>query len=263
MSLKILYPFLVVVILTLLMSSCSNPKKDYEPVEQLQKTTEQSIVSTTDDPTNIKSCQNVIDALQNFIKDHPEGEWNLTATAALASWQAKRDSMQEIVNAKLDFDKIQKLQQADEDVMQRSFDYAVRMKSCGDMIEELQQYLSKYPKSDWTTSAQTSLMSWKSREANLTQQFSSLFHKLDDLMVKRAKLEAQKQHRLSNIVDFKTESTNKNSVGGNIKVTTVYAVRMVGSIMHKSIFKLDITVSGGIVPESKQVFVDDNVKVVE
>ena len=43
MALKNLYKILAVVIFTFLLSSCSNPKKDYEPVQQLQKTTEQSI----------------------------------------------------------------------------------------------------------------------------------------------------------------------------------------------------------------------------
>ncbi len=263
MSLKILYPFLAVLIITILMSSCSNPQKDYEPVQQLQKTTEQGIINTTDNDVNIKSCQTVIAALKNFIKDHPQGEWNITATIALYSWQTKMDSMQEVVNSKLDFEKIQKLQQAAEDVMQHSSDYAVQMKSCDDMTEQLQQYVSKHPKGDWIASAQTTLMSWKSRKANITQQLNSLIMKLSNLIEQRVRQEAKKVHPMSNIEKLQVESTNTNAIGGNIKVTSIVAVRMRGAIFGKDIFKLEITVSGEIVPESKQVFVDDDVKVVE
>lgn len=263
MALKNLYKILAVVIFTFLLSSCSNPKKDYEPVQQLQKTTEQSIASTRDDAANIKSCQNVIDALKNFIKDHPEGEWNLTATTSLTGWQAKADSIQEIVNSQMDFEKIQKLQAAAEDVMQHSSDYAVEIKNCDDMTEQLQQYISKHPKSDWSASAQTALMSWKSRKAHIEQQLNSLIMKVANLMEQRVRQEAKKVHPMSNIEKLQIESSNTSAIGGNIKVTSIVAVRMRGAIFGKDIFKLEITVSGEIVPESKQVFVDDDVKVVE
>ena len=263
MTYRLLYTFLLFIIITFLISSCSSPKKDYEPVQQLLAATEQNISGTSDAAANIKSCQSVIDVLQNFIKAHPEGEWNITAKTALNVWQIKRDSLQEVVNRTLDFEKIQKLQGAAEDVMQHSFDYAVQMKSCDDMIGILQEYLLNHTKSDWSTSVQTSLMSWKSRKTNLVQQLGSLFNKLSKLMEERAIQEAEKVHQMSNVEKIQLERSDTASVGGNINITKVYAVRMVGSIAGKHIFKLDITVSGSINPETKQTFVNDHVKVVE
>ncbi len=194
MSLKTLYTLLVVIMVMLLMSSCSNPTKDYEPIQQLQRITEQSITGTSDDAANIKSCQSVIDALQNFTKDHPEGEWNVTAKTALTNWQTKRDSIQEVVKSKSDFDRIQDLQEATENIMQYSFDYDVRTKSCEDMTQALEQFLSKHSKSEWTACVQTALMSWKSKEDNLIRQLGSLFNKLSNLMEQRATDEAKKVH---------------------------------------------------------------------
>jgi hypothetical protein len=137
------------------------------------------------------------------------------------------------------------------------------MKSCDDMIGALQEYFSNHPQSDWSTSAQTALMSWKSRKANLVQQLSFLFNKLSKLMEQRAIQEAEKVHQMSNVEKIQLERSDTTSVGGNINITKVYAVRMVGSIAGKHIFKLDITISGGINPETKQTFVKENVKVVE
>jgi len=263
MSFRTLYAFLAVIILTFFIGSCSNPGKDYDRVQRIQRTIEQSIVGTNDDAANIKSCQNVIDALQIFIKDHPDGEWNLTAREALTSWQTRRDSMQEVVKSKSDFDRIQELQEATENIMQYSFDYDVRTKSCEDMTQALEQYLSKHPKSEWSTCVQTTLMSWKSKEDNLIRQLSSLFNKLSNLMEQRATEEAKKVHPRSNVEKLQIESTNTNTTGGNIKVIRSYAVRMHSATISKDIFKLDITVYGTIVPESKQVFVDDYTKVDE
>lgn len=187
----------------------------------------------------------------------------MTAKTALQSWQGKRDSIQELINSKSDFDEIQTLQAAAEEVMQHSSDYAVQMKSCDNMINSLQQFLGKHHQGEWNSSAQTALMSWKSRKANLILHFSYLLNKLSKLMSQRAIVEAKKVHRMSNIEKTQLASSETTSVGGNIVVTSVYAIRMRGSIIGKSIFKLGVTVTGGIVPESKQVFVSDSVKVVE
>ena len=263
MSRKTLFAFLIVIIVTFLISSCSNPAKDYEPIQQFQRTTELSITGTSDDVSNIKSCQNVIDALQNFTKDHPEGEWNLTAKTALTSWQTKKDSLQEVVKSKSDFDRIQKLQDATENIMQYSFDYDVRTKSCEDMTQALEQFLSKHPKSEWNACVQTALMSWKSKEDNLVRQLGSLFNKLYNVMEQRATDEAKKVHPRSAVEKVQIESSNTNTTGGNIQVIRSYAIRMHSTLVSKDIFKLDITVYGNIVPESKQVFIDDYTKVDE
>ncbi len=169
---------LLSLLVILILSSCSNPKKDYESVQQLQSSAEQSIQGTSDDAAKLKSCDDVIKALDEFTKNHSDGEWNATAKTALQNWQTKRASIQESINRKLDFDAVQKLQDAAEEVMQHSTDYAVRMKSCDDMINSLQTYVSKHPEGEWTTSAKTSLMSWESRKTTLDRELSSLSNKL-------------------------------------------------------------------------------------
>ena len=254
---------LLFVLVVLVLASCSNPKKDYEPIQQLQSTSEQSIQGTSDDAAKLKSCDDVIKALDEFIKNHPEGEWNATAKTALQNWQTKRISIQENINRILDFEAIQKLQDAAEQVMQHSTDYVVRTKSCNDIINSLQTYISKHPEGDWTASAKTALMSWESRKTTLEQELSSLSNRLYGQMKDRAIVEAQRVHGMSNVEEVRLDKRDKKAIGANIQVTDVYAIRMRGAILRSSIFKLKITVSGGIDPATKRVFVDDNVVVEE
>lgn len=258
-----IYPSLLFVLVALLLTSCSNPKKDYEPIKLLQITAEQSIQGTSDDSAKLKVCEDVIKALQEFVKRHPNGEWNITANSALENWQSKRASIQENINRKLDFEAVQKLQDAAEQIMQHSTDYAVRMKSCDDIINSLQTYISKHPEGEWTTSAKTALMSWESRKATLEQELSSLSNKLYGLLKERAIQEAKKVHSMSNIEEVRLDSRDNKAVGANIQVTDVYAIRMRGAIFGSQIFKLKVTVSGSIVPETKGVFVDKSATVEE
>ncbi len=274
MTFRILCSFILLTVLVLVFNSCSNPQKDYEPVQQLQLASEHAIVSTSDDSTKLKYSDSVIVAIKDFINNHPKGEWNLTAKSALEHWQAKRDSiykslqvrndsLQEVMSRETDFEEIQKLQVAAEDVMQHSSDYAVRMKSCSDMMNALQSYLVKHPTGEWSTSVQTSFLSWKSRRAELVQGLRSLLDMLSSLMKQRAIQEAQKVHNWSNVESVQLEKSDTTTVGGLIHVTSTYAVRMVAALMRSSIYKLEITVSGSIDPEAKRPFVDSNVRVVE
>jgi hypothetical protein len=181
----------------------------------------------------------------------------------LESWQSRKASIQENINRKLDFEAVQKLQDAAEQIMQHSTDYVVRMKSCDDIINSMQAYISKHPEGEWTTSAKTALMSWESRKATLEQELSSLSNKLYGLLKERAIQEANKVHRMSKIEEVRLDIRDKKAVGANIQVTDVYAIRMRGAIIGSHIFKLKVTVSGGIVPETKHVFVDKNAIVEE
>lgn len=261
-STKTLLSFLLTLVI-LILSSCSNPKKDYDPIQQLQISSEQSILSTSDDSAKLKSCDNVIKALNEFITNHPDGEWNATAKTALQNWQSKRTSIQEKINRKLDFEAIQKLQGAAELVMQYSTDYVVRTKSCDDIINSLNGYISKHPEGDWTTSAKTSLMSWESRKSILEQELSSLSNKLYYQMKDKAIAEAKKTHGMSEIEEMLLNNRDKKVVGDNIQVTDVYSIRMRGAILGTHIFKLKVTVSGDIIQATKQVFVNNNAVVEE
>ncbi len=274
MTYKTLCSLFAFTLLAFLLNSCSSPQNDYESVQQLQAASAQAILSASDDSTKLKYCDTLIVALRGFINDHPKSEWNITAQKALSGWQGKRDSLfknwqltkdslQEIATRVPDFQKIKDLQDAAEDVIQHSFDYAVRIKSCSDMISALQSYLSKHPSGEWSTSAQTALMSWESRKTALLQDLRSLLGKLSSLLQQHAVQEAQKRHNWSKVERMQLQSSDTTSSGGLIYVTSTYAVRMVAILMRTDIFKLQITVSGEIDPQRNQATVDSNVQVVE
>lgn len=252
----------LLVLILLLLGSCSNAGKDYEPILQLQLSADQSIESTSDDAAKLKFCDEVIDALEGFLKRHPDGEWNATAKTALESWQSKRAAIQETVNRKIDFEEILKLQVAAQHVMQYSTDYTVRMKSCYDMINVLQSYLAKNPKGQWKAAARTALLSWKSRKATLEMELGSLADRLYSMLMDKALQAANSAHTFSNIEDIHLEKRSNKAVGPFIQITDIYSVSMRG-FFGSSIFKRKVTVSGRITPESKEVQVDDKVVIEE
>ncbi len=254
---KIVISFLIVLL------SCSNPEEDYKPIQQLQNSAEQSIQSSGDDNVKLKFCDDVIKALDEFIKNNPKGEWNATAKSALQSWRIKRVLIQESIDRKLDFDNIQKLQDATEAIMQHSTDYAVRIKGCNDIINSLQTYISKHPEGDWTTTVRTSLMSWESRKATFEQVLNSLSNRLYIQLKTQAIAEAKNAHKLSNIEEARLDKRDQSTVGANILVTDIYAIRMRGAILGSHIFKMKITVSDGIDQSTKHIFVNDNVTLEE
>lgn len=147
--------------------------------------------------------------------------------------------------------------------MQNSTDYVIRMKNCDDIISLLKNYISKHPEGELTTSVKTSLMSWQSRKAILEQELNSLSNKLYSQLQDRAIFEAQKVHRMSKVERVNLEERKRETIGIKIHVTDIYAIRMRGTIIGKSIFKLNVTVSGNIDTATKQIFVNDKVKVDE
>lgn len=274
MRLRILSLFPLFALLAFFLTSCSNPQKDYQPIQQLQVTFKQAILNTSDDSLKVTYCDTVIAALQRFIVSHPKGEWNTTADDALTVWRTKRDSLfhdwqiakdslQEIATRATDFQKVQELQNAADNLIQHTFDYAVRLKSCSDMISALQDYLTKYPTGEWSTSAQTALMSWESRRAAFLQGLHSLLDRLSSLMTQRAIQEAQRIHNFSKVERVQLQSSDTTSTAGLIHVTSTYAVRMVAVLLREDIFKLHVTVSGEIDPRTNQALVDNNVQVVQ
>ncbi len=254
---------LLFVFIILFIYSCSNPEKDYEPLQQQQTTAEQKLQNTSDDAARVNICDDVIAELDKFIKEHPEGEWNLTAKTALQSWQSKRGEFQENINLKMDFEEIQKLQDAAEQVMQHSTDYAVRMKNCDDIITAMQNYVTKHSKGEWTTSVNTALMSWESRKTSLDAELNTLYNSLYAKMRDKAITTAKRVHNFSNIETVTLKDREKQTEGSNLQVKDIYAVRMRGKIFGSSIFKLDITVIGGINPETKAIYVNEDAKVDE
>ncbi len=251
------YHLLLPAFALLLQASCSNPRKEYEPLQRMQSAVDASIQSTTGDATRFKACDSVITSLQEFIDRHPDGQWNATAKSDLEKWQSTRAGILEKINRKVDFEEVQKLQDATEQVMQHTTDYAVRTKSCDIVINALDTYLARHTEGEWIAPAKTALASWQSRKDTLEQELASLSDKLYGMMKARAIQAAKNRDGRSKVEEIKLDNREKKTLGANIQVTDVYAVRMRGSLSGSSTIELKITVSGRIDPVRKKVYVDE------
>jgi PBP1b-binding outer membrane lipoprotein LpoB len=83
----------------LVLSSCANPKADYEEVQKLLSASEQTIQQTADYDIRIKSCDDAMGALQAFLNKHKEGEWTNVAKNSLAAWESKKSAFQQELNS--------------------------------------------------------------------------------------------------------------------------------------------------------------------
>jgi len=77
----------------LMLSSCSDPKADYDNVQKIQDASELTIQRTSDYDIKAKACDDAINALQTFLAKHADGEWANTAKTALDSWQSRKSSL--------------------------------------------------------------------------------------------------------------------------------------------------------------------------
>ena len=124
---------------------------------------------------------------------------------------------------KADYEDVQRLQDASEQVMQHSSDYDVRLKACGD----------------------------------------KLLSQLERGFQAKVIREAQKVHSFCNVERIDQQSRNERKEGSRIVVDASYAVRMKGATLGMDIFKLDVRVSGYVATDTKLVSVDQRATVVE
>lgn len=163
-----------------------------------------------------------------------------------------------------DVDKMQKLLEVGEQTMQHSTDYDVKIKVCNDMIILLQNFVKKHPEGEWSNTAQTALMSWESRRDIISREKESLTTELYSRLKARAKQEAKNAHPLSDIEgEVNLDKRDEWKQGSWIAVKDIYSIRMRGSILGTSIFKLKVVVQGHIATDTKQVSLDENAAVVE
>ena len=101
--------------------------------------------------------------------------------------------------SKADYEKVQKIQDANEQIIQRTADYDIKMKACDDSINSLQDFLEKHKEGEWSKLAKNSLQSWESRKTTFKREINSLTDRLFPLLQKRAVQESQKIHRASKI----------------------------------------------------------------
>jgi hypothetical protein len=77
----------------------SGEKKDYEKLIKLQQETEQNLSQTYDFDIKISSCDNIINALNKFIKKYPDSERTDTAKIGLQSWYLRKFKLTSQLNS--------------------------------------------------------------------------------------------------------------------------------------------------------------------
>ena len=90
-----IYILLVSGFFLFLIISCSNPKADYDEVQQILNTSEKTIQQSFDYEIRIKACDDAIASLNKFIQKHKEGEWSNVAKNSLNAWESQRTSFQQ------------------------------------------------------------------------------------------------------------------------------------------------------------------------
>jgi hypothetical protein len=80
-------------------SFSSGEKKDYEKLIKLQQETEQNLSQTYDFDIKISSCDNIINALNKFIKKYPDSERTDTAQIGLQSWYLRKFKLTSQLNS--------------------------------------------------------------------------------------------------------------------------------------------------------------------
>ena len=80
-------------------SFSSGEKKDYEKLIKLQQETEQNLSQTYDFDIKISSCDNIINALNKFIKKYPDSERTDTAKIGLQSWYLRKFKLTSQLNS--------------------------------------------------------------------------------------------------------------------------------------------------------------------
>ena len=93
------FNFLLACLVLALFSSCSDQKADYEAVQKIQDASELTIQRTSDYDIKGKACDDAISSLQAFLSKHSDGDLANAARTALASWQSRKASFQNEINA--------------------------------------------------------------------------------------------------------------------------------------------------------------------
>lgn len=165
--------------------------------------------------------------------------------------------------AKKDYEKLSQLQQDAEQSFLETHDFDIKIKSCDNIINSLNQFIKKYPKDKWGDTATTALETWTTKKSALVSQENMLIMKLSSLLSQKAREAAQKKHKMSNVESFDLASQEKHIEGDKLNLINTYSVRMKGKLLGKSIYKLSISTSGSINIEDKMTTVNDNAQVEE
>ncbi len=153
-----------------------------------------------------------------------------------------------------DYDELQKLQEANEQTMQHTVDFDIKIKTCDDVITALQKYLSQHNNGEWVNTARTSLASWQSRKAEIESEKITLTDRLkkaiDDLAIKVS----QNQHNMSHIETIDLTNNVITTEGTQMVMRNDYNVRM--NNLFKLIFKFNVHIKGRANMATKNIAID-------
>jgi len=164
-------------------------------------------------------------------------------------------------NPKADYEEVQKIQTAAEQVVSTSADYDVRINECDNVIRALEGFLNKHKEGEWAATARADLGSWQSRKAVLQNEINSLSAELSARLRLKAAEESTRKHPFSSLELIYREDQTRIKQGSNLLVKETYSVRLLTGLFGLRVLKLTTTVSGGIAMDSKKVFVDDGVQI--
>lgn len=160
-------------------------------------------------------------------------------------------------NAKNDYEEIRRLLDVTEQTIEKTIDFDAKLKACDDAIRILESFLKKHTEGEWVNIAKTALESWKTRREAIVNELESLRSRLSVETERIARRKAFHQHSLSDIETIFFEKRDEHKEGNNIITSDTYNVRMRGSVIGTSIFKLKIIVPGRIAMDTKSVSADD------
>ncbi len=234
-----------------LLISCSKAEREWESLQKFQGDKMTVVQSNAEYDLKIEACQAVVDSLSAFMGKHKDGKHIQNAQDAVRLWEQRKVTFER----QKDFQVLGTTRGMSEQILKTTYDYDVRTQACDNVISSLQKFLYKYPVAEETPLVKTSLDAWKSRKAEIENEYASLLSKFAELSRQSCIKAATDRHPLSNIESIELEKREKQVMGFNIAIRDIYAVRMKGRILGTSIFKLRITVDGSIAADTKQTSV--------
>ena len=163
-----------------------------------------------------------------------------------------------------EFRRTQHLLAENQQAMQRSLDYDVRIKLCESSVQSLQQFVESYPHGDSIGTARSLLNLWSVKHDETAREKASLMSRLYLLLKGKALQEARHQHPLSKSPeDVVLQNREEWKQGSLIVVRDIYSVTMHEASKAEILIKMKVSVSGSVSMETRRVFVDDAVNITE
>jgi outer membrane murein-binding lipoprotein Lpp len=162
-----------------------------------------------------------------------------------------------------DFQKIHQLLTYDEQAIQHTNDYDVRIKVCSSAVQALQKFIESYPLGDSTNRARNLLSIWEVRHEEAVREKTTLMNRLYSLLKERAVQEARNIHPFSRVADDASLDRREEwRQGSMIEVNDHYTITLREEAKVKRVFKLKVSVSGNLSIDTRKIALDDRVNVV-